>query len=168
MNRNLLVTTATFLVGAVCIGIWGVSPERGRAEGVDKPQIEKDVLAQLGEIQKAGEGLDADKVFNYVLENNKGVLVQDGRLYLSRQEALESTRRGFAALKSVQYRFSDQHVTLLSPTIALVVQQGSVAATLGDGRSISRPFIQTVVMVSTNGQWKVYHAHRSSAAEAGQ
>ena len=166
MGKRAMVTTATLLAGAIWLGLWGLNPERGNAEVLDDSQSQKAVLDQLRELQRAAQALDADKLFSYVLENNQGVLAQDGRLYLTRQQALESTRRGLAALQNIRYRFTDEHVTLLSPTIALAVQQGSATATAADGQSFSRPFVQSVLLVLTNGQWKVFHAHRSTPVEA--
>jgi len=126
------------------------------------PEVQKAILARLAEIQSAAENLDPDKVFSFVLENDAGALAQNGRLFLTRQEALESTKRGFQTLQKVEYRFDQQHVTLLSPTIALAAGEGSSSATMQEGATISTRFAQSVVFVLTNGEWKVFHAHRSS------
>jgi len=125
------------------------------------PEVEKAVLARLGEIQNAAQALDPEKVFSFVLENDQGALVQNGRLFLTRQEALESTKAGFQRLQKVVYQFDEQHVSLLSPTAALVTGVGSSTVTTGDGRTITTRFAQSVVLMLTNGQWKVFHAHRS-------
>jgi hypothetical protein len=125
------------------------------------PDVRKAVLARLAEIQDAAQALDPDKVFSFVLENDQGALAQNGRLFLTRQEALESTKQGFQGLRKVSYRFDEQHVTLLSPTVALAVGGGESSATLDDGRTLSTHFVQSVVFVLTNGEWKVFHSHRS-------
>jgi ketosteroid isomerase-like protein len=59
------------------------------------------------------------------------------------------------------YRFDQQHVTLLSPTVALATGEGLSTATTDDGRTFSGRFAQSVVFVLTNGEWMVFHAHRS-------
>jgi ketosteroid isomerase-like protein len=122
---------------------------------------QKAVLARLEEIQKAAQALDSDKVFSFVMENDEGALAQNGRLLLTRKEALESTKRGFQGLQKVSYRFDEQHVTLLSPTVALAVGEGDSSATLDDGRTVDTHFVQSVVFSLTNGEWKVFHSHRS-------
>jgi hypothetical protein len=127
----------------------------------DAVEIEKAIRARLAEIQAAAEGLDSEKVFGFVLENNKGALIQNGRMLLTRQEALDATRRGLSGLGKVEYHFNAQHISLLSPTIALAVGEGESSATTVDGRSLHTPFAQSVVLVLTNGEWKVFHAHRS-------
>jgi ketosteroid isomerase-like protein len=147
------------LLVAVIIGVASQGQPTKRSVPAD---IEKAVLARLGEIQSAAQRLDPEKVFSFVLENDQGALVQNGRLFLTRTEALESTRQGFQRLQKVEYTFDQQHVTLLSPTVALAIGQGSSCATTTDGRTFTNPFVQSVVLVLTNGEWKVFHAHRST------
>ena len=125
------------------------------------PDVQKAVLARLAEIQSAAQALDPDKVFSFVMENDKGALAQNGKLFLTRKEALESTKQGFQGLEKVNYRFDEQHVTLLSPTVALAVGEGESSATLDDGRTLNAHFVQSVVFVLTNGEWRVFHSHRS-------
>jgi hypothetical protein len=131
------------------------------AKRSDPPNVEKAVLARLDEIQNAAQALDADKVFSFVLENDQGALVQNGKLFLTRKNALDSTQKGFQGLQKVDYQFSQQRVTLLSPAVALVVGEGSSSATTDDGRTFTTPFAQSVVLILTNAEWKVFHAHRS-------
>jgi hypothetical protein len=101
---------------------------------------------------------------SFVLENDTGELAQNGKLLLTRKEALESTRKGFRGLQKVDYRFDQQHVILLSPTVALAAGEGLSSATTDDGRTFTTRFAQSVVFVLTNGEWKVIHAHRSFPA----
>jgi hypothetical protein len=154
------------VVGVAAVGlVWG-GWLVGASEGPTRPSGQatdgtKAVLARLEEIRHAAQELDADKVFSFVLENTNGALLQGGRLFLTREAALESTRQGFLAVQKVEYRFDEQHVTLLSPSIALAVGKGSTAVQTSDGTQVVRPFLQSVVLVLTNGEWKVFHAHRS-------
>jgi ketosteroid isomerase-like protein len=125
------------------------------------PNPEKAVQARLDEIQRAAEALDAEKVFSFVLDNERGALVQNGKLFLTRKEALDSTREGFRGVEKVEYRFEQQQVTLLSPTVALATGEGVSSATATSGKNFSTRFAQSVVLLLTNGEWKVFHAHRS-------
>ena len=122
---------------------------------------EQAVRSTLAQIQDAAQSLDAEKLFSYVLENDKGALIEDGKVLLTRGSALEATRQGLQGLREVSYRFDQQHVTLLSPTIALAVGEGVSTATTSTGRNLSVPFAQSVVLVKSGGVWKVAHAHRS-------
>ena len=125
------------------------------------PEIRKALLARLAEVQTAAESLDADRVFSFVLENNEGALAQNGRVFLTRKEALESTRQGFQRLRRITYQLDEQHITMLSPTVALVTGEGSSTATTVDGRTFTNRFAQSVVFVFAQGEWKVFHSHRS-------
>ncbi|MDO9695175.1 MAG: nuclear transport factor 2 family protein [Candidatus Latescibacteria bacterium] len=157
-SRN--VKTATFALMLVIIAAVAVSQGQS-SKSSTSVDVQKAVLARLAEIQSAAQSLDPDKVFSFVLENDAGSLAQNGKLFLTRKEALESTKQGFQGLQSVSYRFDEQHVTLLSPTVALATGEGSSSATLDDGRALTTRFAQSVVFVLTNGEWKVLHSHRS-------
>lgn len=157
-SRN--VKTVAFALMLVIITAVAVSQSQS-SKNATSADVQKAVLARLAEIQSAAQSLDPDKVFSFVLENDAGALAQNGKLFLSREEALESTKQGFQGLQSVSYRFDEQHVTLLSPTVALAAGEGSSSATLDDGRVLTTRFAQSVVFVLTNGEWKVFHSHRS-------
>jgi uncharacterized protein (TIGR02246 family) len=144
----------------VLLGVATAAQGQSREDGVPK-DFEQAVKARLAEIQDAAETLDAEKVFSFVLENNKGALVEDGKLHQTREAALQSTKRGFRHLSKISYQFEQQHITLLSPTVALVTGEGVSSATTVNGKTISSRFAQSVVLALTDGEWKVLHAHRS-------
>ncbi|MCI0515428.1 nuclear transport factor 2 family protein, partial [candidate division KSB1 bacterium] len=83
------------------------------------------------------------------------------RIRWTRQEALNTTRQGLQGLKNLSYTYSKKHVTIISPTVALWVGEGATSATLEDGRQFSVPFAESVIFMQQDGQWKVFHAHRS-------
>jgi len=152
---------AAAIAGAL-LGVVAVTTSQGQADkGAAPPAVQKAVLARLAEIQAAAQALDPDKVFSFVLENDAGALAQNGKLFLTRKEALDSTKQGFQGLQKVEYQFDQQHVTLLAPTIALATGEGSSSATTQDGRTRTTRFAQSVVLMLTNGEWKVFHSHRS-------
>ncbi len=155
ISRTAITVTALAMLLAA-----GGAPAQPQTNSVplDAP---KAVLDRLSEIQSAAQALDPDKVFSFVLENDQGAVAQNGRLFLTRAAALESTKQGFQGLAKVSYHFDQQHVTMLSPTTALVVGEGSSSATTVDGRTFENRFAQSVVLVLTNGDWRVFHSHRS-------
>ena len=125
---------------------------------------EQAIRARLAEIQAAAQALDPEKVFSFVMENDKGALIQNGELLLTRGAALASTKRGLRGLEKVSYQFDQQHITFLSPTVALAVGEGVSSATTDDGRTIRTRFAQSVVLKLVDGEWSVFHAHRSFPA----
>lgn len=161
-NHNMRLTSGQHLVAfglLVLVGV-GLSQVKSRGAGHSADE-EKAVARRLAEIQDAAQSLDPEKVFSFVMENDKGALVQDGQVLLTRGEALESTRQGFKGVRKISYRFDQQQITVLSPTVALAVGEGDSAVVTNDGRSFNVRFAQSVVLVKSDGQWKVFHAHRS-------
>jgi ketosteroid isomerase-like protein len=158
---NSQKTIAVVVISAFLIVAAAAVPRDPAGNNSSTPDVQKAVLARLAEIQDAAQSLDVDKVFSFVMENDKGALAQNGRLFLTRKEALESTKQGFQGIRKVSYRLDKQHITLLSPTVALAVGEGESSATLADGRTLDTHFVQSVVFVLTDGQWKVFHSHRS-------
>lgn len=141
------------------------APAQNQSAEHDTPSPEEAAVAsRLAEIQDAAEALDVEKVFSYVLDNDRGALIQDGKVFLTREAALESTRQGFSGLSDISYTFDQQRITILSPTVALAVGEGVTTATTSDGRVFRNRFAQSVVLLKSDGQWKVTHAHRSFPA----
>ncbi len=159
MNSRNIITGS---VAAALMVMAALTVTQGQSsKNAASPDIQKAVLARLAEIQAAAQALDPEKVFSFVLENDAGALAQNGRLLLTRKDALETTKQGFQRLQKVDYRFDQQHVTALSPNIALATGEGVSSATTDDGRTFTTRFAQSVILVLTNGEWKVFHSHRS-------
>jgi len=165
MNR---VFKATLILACVSV-VWAVQSEGLLSEN-DKSDtttdqdtaIEKAILKVHSDMMKAGEHRDADTVFSHVLDMNKGVIIQDGTILTTRQEALDATKQGLQGLKDISYKYKQKYITVVSQTVALWVADGTTSATIiEDGREINVPFAETIIFVLRDGQWKVLHAHRS-------
>src|SRR5678809_1477784 len=102
--KSKVITTLAVASISIIIVLTAVAQGQPRKNSAP-PEVQKAVLARLAEIQSAAENLDPDKVFSFVLDNDAGALAQNGRLFLTRQEALESTKRGFQRLQKIEYRF---------------------------------------------------------------
>ena len=92
----------------------------------------------------------------------KGPLVQNGALSLTPQQAKDRLAPSFRAPVKVAYRWKQQHVTVHSPTTALLVSEGESVATAANQDPVTVPFVQTAVWVLRGGAWKILHAHQSS------
>jgi ketosteroid isomerase-like protein len=154
------VLRVLFLI--IFIPLIGIAQNKSNEIAADKQQaIEKAIIHVHDRMQLAAQQGQVDSLYQYVLDVAKGVIIEDGKLRLTRQEALETTRQAMQGLKDVSYSYAQKYITVISPTVALWVGQGTSSATLKDGRQISAPFAETIVFVLKNGQWKVLHAHRS-------
>ena len=141
------------LLGMEAAGPAGMSEEQ-------KAAIEKAVLATHDKIIEAAQARDADKMFGFILEDDKCAIVQDGRL-MNRQEALERTRQGFSGAQSIRYDFRKRYVIVLSPQNAVLVGAGTVTVVAASGESITSEFANTTVFVLTEKDWKVICGHHS-------
>jgi ketosteroid isomerase-like protein len=130
--------------------------------GGARAAIERAVLEASAGATRAAQTRDMDALFGYMLDTDKGSVVQNGTILRTRQDAREQVSRGMQGIASIEYRWRNQYVTVLSPTTALLVGDGETTATTTDGSTFTAPFAQTNVFVLTDGQWKILHAHRSS------
>lgn len=145
-----------------CIPLIGTTQCNRKEISVKQQQaIESAIFDVQAKMKEAAEQRDVDALYNYVLEMDKGVIIEDGRIRWNRQEALNSTRQGLQGLKELSYTYSEKHVTVISPMVALWVGEGTSSATLQDGRQLTVPFAESIVFVQKDGQWRVFHAHRS-------
>ena len=124
--------------------------------------IEKAILKVHSAMKKAAERLDTDTLYSYVLDTNKGSIIENGNLFLTRRDSYESTKKGLQKFKGISYSYNQEHITVISPTVALWVGEGTSTVTIKDGRKFSGPFAESIVFVKKDGKWKVLHAHRSA------
>ena len=147
------------LVGIPGLVAGGLAATVGAAEARG---IEEAVLAVNAEMTKAGEALDADRLFGYMLDTDKVSVIQNGVVMTTRQEALERVRGNLRGLAAVRYDWTRQCVTVLSPEVAVLAAEGQSTATTAAGQTFTTPFAQTLVFVLKDGAWKAIHAHQSA------
>jgi SnoaL-like protein len=124
--------------------------------------IEKAVLAANAQVTQAAEARDLDRLFTFMLDTDKGSIVQNGSLSLTPAQAKAKLAASFRAPVKVAYRWKQQHVTVLSPTTALLVSDGETVVTPANAEPFTIPFVQSAVWVLRDGAWKILHAHQSS------
>jgi hypothetical protein len=156
MSTRLMVLTMAGLSLVAVAGIAQVRPAGGPGT------IEEAVLATNAEMTRAGEAVDADRLFSFMLDTDKGSVIQNGVFMVTRDEALQRVKTGLQGVGKIEYRWKRQHVTVLSAEAALLTAEGESVATIADGRVITTPFAQTIVFVLNEGRWKALHAHQSS------
>ncbi len=154
--------TLRILLLLTCIPIACTTMDDPKQVPVEQQQaIEMAILDVHARMKQEAQRGDFNALYGHVLEMDKGVIIEDGRLRRTRQEALTATREGMQGLKDLSYSYAQKYITVISPFTALWVGEGTTSATLNDGRQISASFAETVVFIKKGGQWKVLHAHRS-------
>ena len=155
VDRRGVVTLFCVLLASVAAGGEGTT-------GADTKAIEEAILAVNAEMSKAGEAVDADRLFSFMLDTDKGSIIQNGVMMATRQEALQQVRGNLGGISKIQYSWKSQHVTVLSTEVALLTAEGESTATTTAGERFTTPFAQTVVFILKDGSWKAIHAHQSS------
>ena len=96
-------------------------------------------------------------------KSDNDVIIENGEIRPTRKDAYESTKQGFQALKAISYAYSHININVISPTVALLTGSGATTATFSDDLKITINFVESIVFVLRDGQWKVIQAHRSSS-----
>jgi uncharacterized protein (TIGR02246 family) len=155
MGRRSIPTLLGLLLGAAAGG--GLFATRAETKSIEDAVLE--VSAQM---TLAGEAVDADRLFSFMLDTDNGSVIQNGVVMVTRQEALERVRSNLRGISRIQYRWKKQYVKVLSPEVAVLTAEGESTATTTAGDTFTTPFAQTVVFVLEAGSWKAIHAHQSS------
>jgi uncharacterized protein (TIGR02246 family) len=152
---------------ALIIGLHATTPlfaqQKPAQADASEQAIKKAVLETNAKMTQAANNVDVEAFFNYIAD--PCVIIQNGTAFKTRQEAKEAVKRGFAGLAKIDRRFDDPQVTVISPDVALLSSEGSVSATLTDGRTMEGGrFAVSLIFVRKAGQWKVLHGHYSMPA----
>lgn len=123
--------------------------------------IEQAVLATNVEMIAAANQLDVDRFFTHIADTNGTIIVQDGVIYRTRAEAYAAVKRGLQGVRKLDRRIDHPRVTVISADAALLVGDGTVAATFEDGRSMTTHFAVSLVFVRTGDRWQLLHGHYS-------
>lgn len=108
----------------------------------------------------AAQKRDVETMFDYILDNDKGTIAQNGQL-LSRQEAMEQIGQGMLGATEIKYDIKQRNIKMLSPKIGLMTASGTVTTTIETGESFTSQFANTSVYVLEKDGWKVIHGHHS-------
>lgn len=149
-----------FLILICASAVWAFQNNKSTIS-TQQQAIEKAVLKIHKQMTEAEISMDANKFFSYILDFDKGLIIQDGRLFKTHQEAYDVVKIGFEGISKIKRTYEQNHVTVISPEAALLTTQGTSTVTLTDGRILSGPFAASMVFVLRDGQWKVLHGHFS-------
>jgi len=119
------------------------------------------VLDANARLTEAADRLDTDAFFAGIIDNDECRIIQDGKLFKDRAEAMATVRQGSRGIARLDRRFEATHVTVLAADVALLTADGTTAVTLQDGRAFSNRFAVSSVFVLRDGQWLLLHGHYS-------
>jgi hypothetical protein len=151
--------TAVLLLALVLAG----APTLRAEPPASAAAIVQAVLAANDRLTAAANRLDTDGFFAGIAESDDTRIIQNGKLFKTRAEAMAAVRQGSQGVARLERRFENTHVTVLAPDAALLTADGATAVTLQDGRTFNRRFAVSLVFVLRHGQWQLFHGHYSLA-----
>jgi hypothetical protein len=152
----------TVFAVVIIVAAFVLASQAGRDVAPDQAAIEKAVVAAQAQMSEAEKALDADKFFAYIPDFDKGLIIQDGVLFKTRQEALDVVKTGFQGITKIERTYDRKYVTVISPETALLTGSGTSSVTLSDGRTLSGPFAVSMVFVLRDGHWQLLQGHYST------
>jgi ketosteroid isomerase-like protein len=160
-SRTLLIPLGMF-VASLLATVSLRAESKSAAPDPAVAAIERAVIETSAKMTQAANSLNADAFFEYILDSGKCVIIQNGNLFKTRQEALEAVKRGFVSLTKLERKIDNPQVTVISPELALLTGDGTTNATLTDGREMTSHFAVSLIFRLEDGQWKVLHGHYST------
>ena len=124
-------------------------------------KIVQAVLAANARMNDAANRLDTEAFFAFIVDSDESRIIQDGKLFKTRAEAMAAVRQGSQRVLKVERIFDEPHVTVLAPDTALLTADGTNSVTLQDGRTFQGRFAVSLVFVLRDGHWKLLHGHYS-------
>src|ERR1035437_4314239 len=115
--RSLALCAAVFAITSAAFA----DPQESGLTASGRAAIEKAVLEVNAQMTRAAEDRDIDRLFSFMLANDRGSIIQSGRLVTTREEALVTVKRNFQGVAAIKYRWNRQLVTVISPTTAALV-----------------------------------------------
>ena len=152
MRKTVIVLT---LVCMTCVAAF-----QAGSGSVDHEDAIKQAVLKVHQ-QMTDAGLDVDTFFDYILDFDNGMIIQDGILFKTSNEAYDAVRKGYEGLSKVTRTYDQTFVTVLSSDSALLTGTGATEVTLTDGRTFDSKFAVSMVFVLRDRQWKVLHGHYS-------
>jgi TonB family protein len=125
------------------------------------PAIADEVLAVHDRMNAAAARLDTDAFFAEIVDSDETRIVQDGRLFATRAEAMAAVRNGSIGIVRLDRSFTNVRVAALAPDLALLTAEGTTSARLADGRELSSAFACSLIFARRNGRWLLCHGHYS-------
>jgi uncharacterized protein (TIGR02246 family) len=162
-NRTRLISTCALAVCVTCALVF--AQPKPAEPAFSEEAVKQAVLETNAKMAQAANRMDVDAFFSYILDTDKGMIIQTGTIFRTRQEAMTAVRQGFMGVARLDRQFINPQVTVISPDVALLASEGTVAATLTDGRTMNGRFAVSLVFVRKEGQWKLLHGHYSTPTQ---
>jgi hypothetical protein len=154
MRKTAIVLS--ILVCVTCVVAFQASHASADSEAAIKQAVLKVHQAMTD------SGPDVDRFFDFILDFDNGMIIQDGVLFKTSNQAYDAVKKGYDGLSKVERVYDQTYVQVLSSESAVLTGTGNTTVTLTDGRTFDSKFAVSMVFVLRDGQWKVLHGHYSA------
>ena len=151
----------TFWLLPIVLVLAGAPVSNDEAAAAPDNSIVQRVMEANQRMTAAANRLDTDAFFACIIDSDESRIIQNGKLFKTRAEAMAAVRRGSQGIAKLERIFDQPQVSVLAPGVALLTAEGSTSGTLQDGRTIQNRFAVSLVFVLRDGQWKLFHGHYS-------
>ncbi|MEN6308135.1 MAG: nuclear transport factor 2 family protein [Anaerohalosphaeraceae bacterium] len=153
--------SARFVVMVVLLAVCSCRTAQPVLSESQVKAIKEEVREIHDKITDAAARADVETMFSCVAENGDSIFINDGKQLLTRKQAYDLYKERYKGIQKVEYQFSRQDVTVISPQTVLWIEQGRAEVTTTDGRTFGASFNQTIVFVLKEDGWKSLYVHSS-------
>ena len=154
--------TMTVVLAVVTLALASYAGAGPKLSDTERAKIESEIKAGVQAIVAAVNALDADKAFAHFSSSPDFREATNGSLTSSHEALLAKYREAYAKLRSQDRRVADEHITVLSPDLAMYTAGGTFLLTDKSGKSTPPiPIAWTFLWRREGTQWKVVNAHQS-------
>ena len=153
-----MLKAGSLLIALACIS--GVAAFQAGSDSVDHDEAIRQAILKVHKAM-TDTGPDVDRFFDFILDFDNGMIIQDGLLFKTSNEAYDAVKKGYNGVSEVERTYDQTYVQVLSSESALLTATGHTAVTLTDGRTFNSKFAVSMVFVLRDGKWKVLHGHFS-------
>ncbi len=153
MTRFVLLLLLLFAINACTLRV-------KEPTGEERNKIISEVLALTNEIRAAAEAADAEGLFKYHSDAPDAAHIIDGKVF-TRGQMIANYRDVYAGVANQEINIGNPSVKILSPTLVLVVSQGSFKTNSRSGSSLSGGVAWTYLWQKQGESWVLLHAHQS-------
>lgn len=152
MKIRLFLLLSLVLAGSLSLAAVANAPDH---------VVVQSVLDANTRLTEAANRLDTEGFFADIVDSDETRIIQNGKLFQTRAEAMAAVRLGSQGVARLERRFLAPHVTLLAPDTALLTAEGTTAVTFADGRTNASRFAVSLIFGLRDGRWLLLHGHYS-------
>jgi ketosteroid isomerase-like protein len=124
----------------------------------ERAAITETVSARFDEVAEATNAMDFTRLLSLYQESDELTYVSAGRIFRNHATMAGLVGSQFRGMASAELRWTEKHVDVLAPDVAIVTSVYEFDATLESGGTAGSAGTFTCVFVLRNGVWEIQHS----------